>query len=157
MMKKTFACLVGMACLWTCQSVAAVSLSDTAVLKPRLVVLTDIAPAHIEPDDMESMIRLLAHADLFEIEALITTSGWNSSGGLYQQGWADSLQTVIDAYECDLPNLMRRSGQTDFLSLEREEEKQVLAQCRISAEPLHDGLSGVGGCCFGSRQPFGGQ
>lgn len=126
MMKKTFACLVGMACLWTCQSVAAVSLSDTAVLKPRLVVLTDIAPAHIEPDDMESMIRLLAHADLFEIEALITTSGWNSSGGLYQQGWADSLQTVIDAYERDLPNLMRRSGQTDFLSLEREEEKQVL-------------------------------
>ena len=26
-------------------------------LKPRLVVLTDIAPASIEPDDMESMVR----------------------------------------------------------------------------------------------------
>src|SRR5690606_10160719 len=35
--------------------------------KPRLVVLTDIAPNDIEPDDMESLIRLLAHADLFEI------------------------------------------------------------------------------------------
>ena len=69
---------------------------------------------------MESMVRLLAHADLFEIEALSTTSGWNSSGGLYQQGWADSLQAVIDAYEHDLPNLMRRSGQTDFLPLEQE-------------------------------------
>ena len=36
-----------------------------APLKPRIVVLTDIAPANIEPDDMESMIRLLAHADLY--------------------------------------------------------------------------------------------
>ena len=27
-------------------------------LKPRIVVLTDIAPNNIEPDDMESMIRL---------------------------------------------------------------------------------------------------
>ena len=34
-------------------------------LKPRIVVLTDIAPGDIEPDDMESMIRLMAHADLF--------------------------------------------------------------------------------------------
>ncbi len=41
-------------------------------LKPRIVILTDIAPADIEPDDMESLIRLLAHADLYEIEAIIT-------------------------------------------------------------------------------------
>ena len=39
--------------------------------KPRIVVLTDIAPGNIEPDDMESMIRLMAHADLFEIEGII--------------------------------------------------------------------------------------
>jgi hypothetical protein len=43
-------------------------------LKPRIVVLTDIAPNNIEPDDMESIIRLLVHADLFEIEALIRKS-----------------------------------------------------------------------------------
>ncbi|MBQ1701339.1 MAG: hypothetical protein II023_05685, partial [Prevotella sp.] len=36
-------------------------------LKPRLVVCTDIAPADVEPDDMESMVRLLAYADCFEI------------------------------------------------------------------------------------------
>ena len=29
-------------------------------LKPRLVVCTDIAPADVEPDDMESMVRLMA-------------------------------------------------------------------------------------------------
>ena len=33
-------------------------------LKPRLVVCTDIAPADVEPDDMESMVRLMAYADL---------------------------------------------------------------------------------------------
>ena len=46
-------------------------------LKPRLVVCTDIAPADVEPDDMESMVRLMAYADQFEIEALITSVGWN--------------------------------------------------------------------------------
>ena len=33
-------------------------------LKPRLVVCTDIAPADVEPDDMESMVRLMAYADM---------------------------------------------------------------------------------------------
>ncbi len=51
---------------------------DTDDLKPRIVVLTDIAPGDTEPDDMESMIRLLSHADMFEIAAIITSSGWNS-------------------------------------------------------------------------------
>ena len=48
-----------------------------APLKPRIVVLTDIGPAEVEPDDNESAVRLLAYADRFEIEALITTIGWN--------------------------------------------------------------------------------
>ena len=42
-------------------------------LKPRLVVCTDIAPADVEPDDMESMVRLMAYADCFEIEGRSTT------------------------------------------------------------------------------------
>ena len=53
------------------------ALEEEAQLKPRLVVCTDIAPGDIEPDDMESMVRLMAYADCFEIEALITTVGWN--------------------------------------------------------------------------------
>ena len=39
-------------------------------LKPRLVVCTDIAPADVEPDDMESMVRLMAYADCFELRSL---------------------------------------------------------------------------------------
>ncbi|MDE6548063.1 MAG: DUF1593 domain-containing protein [Muribaculaceae bacterium] len=95
-------------------------------LKPRIVILTDIAPGDREPDDMESVVRLLSHADLFEIEALITTSGWNSGGGAYSDEWASYLHTVIDAYEKDLPNLMKRSGQKDFLPVEEESRQQKI-------------------------------
>ena len=95
-------------------------------LKPRIVVLTDIAPGDREPDDMESMVRLLAHADLFEIEAIVTGSGWNSGGGAYSDDWANYLHTVIDAYEVDLPNLMKRSGQKDFLPIAEEEKFQEM-------------------------------
>jgi len=92
-----------------------------APLKPRMIVLTDISPADREPDDMESMIRLLVHADLFEIEGLVGTTGWS-----YPQASADSFELmhkVIDAYEKDLPNLLKRSGQTGFVS---DESRQAI-------------------------------
>ncbi|MBP5569512.1 MAG: DUF1593 domain-containing protein [Prevotella sp.] len=92
--------------------------------KPRLVVLTDIAPGNIEPDDMESMVRLMAYADQVEIEGLITTIGWNCDP--YPKEWADSLWRVIDAYEHDLPNLMKRSRQTTFRSMEEESGSQTI-------------------------------
>lgn len=89
-------------------------------LKPRLVVLTDIGPNDVEPDDHESMTRLLVSADLFEIEALIANTGWNTSN--YPPGWMDTIKVVINAYEKDLPNLMKRSGQTSFLTDETKQE-----------------------------------
>lgn len=100
--------------------------NDESLLKPRIVVLTDIAPADVEPDDMESMVRLLAHADMFEIEGLVATGGWNICGGTYPESWMDSLLTVIDAYEKDLPNLMKRSEQEGFLPERQENGKQEL-------------------------------
>jgi len=36
------------------------------VLKPRVVVLTDVSTW--ETDDSESLVRIMVHADLFEIE-----------------------------------------------------------------------------------------
>ena len=88
-------------------------LTAWGTLKPRLVVCTDIAPADVEPDDMESMVRLMAYADCFEIEALITSVGWNCDP--YPREWADYLFRVIEAYRKDVPNLMKRSGQQGFL------------------------------------------
>ena len=102
--------------------------------KPRVVILTDIAPVETEPDDMESMVRLLSHADLYEIEAIITASGWNSSGREYPEEWGQYLQTVIDAYEKDLPNLMKRSEQSEFKPLAEEADK-LLAERRLPAQP----------------------
>jgi hypothetical protein len=82
--------------------------SLAAPLKPRIIVLTDIAPNNVEPDDMESLIRLLVHADRFEIEGLVATTGWSNGGG---QERPDLIHDAIHAYEKDLPNLRKRSNQ----------------------------------------------
>ncbi|MBR7031565.1 MAG: DUF1593 domain-containing protein, partial [Prevotella sp.] len=95
-----------------------------AGLKPRLVVCTDIAPADVEPDDMESMVRLMAYADCFEVEALITSVGWNCDP--YPVEWQQYLFRVITAYAKDVPNLMKRSGQKKHLSLKKENGCQEL-------------------------------
>ena len=93
-------------------------------LKPRLVVCTDIAPADVEPDDMESMVRLMAYADCFEIEALITSVGWNCDP--YPMVWQQYLIRVITAYAKDVPNLMRRSRQKKFLPIKKENASQKI-------------------------------
>lgn len=90
--------------------------------KPRIVVLTDIGPADVEPDDNESAVRLLAYADRFEIEGIITTIGWNCDP--YPAEWKAYLDRVIDAYEKDVTNLMKRSGQTGFLDFDAENQVQ---------------------------------
>ena len=100
-------------------SIAGSMISHAAPLKPRLVVLTDIARTNVEPDDMESMIRLLVHADLFEIEGLVATTGWSNRGG---QEHPDIIHDLINAYEKDLPNLMKRSDQKGFLPDESRQE-----------------------------------
>lgn len=93
-------------------------------LKPRLVVLTDIGPANVEPDDNESAVRLLSYADRFEIEAICTTIGWNCDP--YPTEWAEYLTRVVDAYETDVKNLMKRSKQSGFNTLFAENGKQKL-------------------------------
>ena len=102
-------------------------------LKPRLVVLTDIAPGDLEPDDMESMVRLMAYADLYEIEALITTTGWNCDP--YPKEWADSLYRVVEAYEKDVKKLMKRSGQKLFLPIDKEQGKQNIGYSIVGGHP----------------------
>lgn len=90
--------------------------------KPRLVVCTDIAPADVEPDDMESMVRLMTYADLLEIEALITSVGWNCDP--YPKEWSQYLFRVVEAYEQDVAKLMRRSNQKKFQPIDKERGKQ---------------------------------
>lgn len=96
----------------------AASLADPP--KPRIVVLTDIAPNHVEPDDMESVIRLLVSADLFEIEGLVASTGWSSRGD--NADWIKLIHAAIDAYEKDLPNLRKRSKQAGHAPNESRQE-----------------------------------
>ncbi|MBN3581015.1 DUF1593 domain-containing protein [Algoriphagus aestuarii] len=83
-----------------------------ATPKPRIVVLTDVSTW--ETDDSESLVRLLVHADLYEIEGLIFTTGWSLDKT--RDDFMDLIHDAIDAYEKDLPNLMKRSNQQGFLS-----------------------------------------
>lgn len=116
-MKRTFVLFIAIIA-------SALAMHAQQQLKPRVVVLTDIAPGNIEPDDMESMVRLMTYADQLEIEALITTIGWNCDP--YPTSWADSLHRVIDAYAHDSANLMKRSDQKSFRSLDEENGKQEI-------------------------------
>ena len=119
-------------------------------LKPRVVILTDIAPGNIEPDDMESMVRLMTYADQLEIEGLITTIGWNCDP--YPTEWADSLYRVINAYEQDVQNLMRRSDQKRFMSLKKEQRQQQIGywpspdylRSRVAMGSQHAGIGRIG-------------
>ena len=90
-------------------------------LKPRMVVLTDIAPNNVEPDDMESIIRLFVHADLFEIEGLVHSTGWSVTTA--REDYYQLIHEAIDLYEKDLPNLLKRSNQQGHL---RDESRQKI-------------------------------
>ena len=87
-------------------------------LKPRVVVLTDVSTW--ETDDSESLVRLLVHADLFEIEGLIFTTGWSLDST--RNAFFDLIHERINAYEKDLPNLLKRSNQKKFLKEESQQK-----------------------------------
>ena len=94
--------------------------SDAASLKPRIVVLTDISTW--EPDDHESLIRLIVHADLYEIEGIVISTGWSMDNVNYHKQFIDIAKGVIDAYEKDLPNLLKRSNQSGFTQDNEQQE-----------------------------------
>ena len=67
--------------------------------KPRLVVLTDMGA---DPDDEQSLVRLLLYANQLDIEGLVaTTSCWQQHGIR-----PDFIHTILDAYEKVQPNLL---------------------------------------------------
>ncbi len=70
--------------------------------RPRLVVLTDIGG---DPDDQQSMIRLLTYANEFELEALIASAA-GTPGELKQEVTRpDLILELIAAYGKVLPQL----------------------------------------------------
>lgn len=71
-------------------------------MKPRLLVLTDISN---EPDDEESMVRLLIYSDQFDIEGLVaTTSAW-----LKTNPREDLIRRAVAAYGEVRTNLLKHA------------------------------------------------
>ncbi|NLF68309.1 MAG: DUF1593 domain-containing protein [Candidatus Anammoximicrobium sp.] len=96
-----FVNLIGLAALFL-----SAALSVSAAERPRLAVLTDIGG---DPDDQQSLVRLLVYANEFEIEALIATAS-GTPGELKQAVTRpDLIRQIIGGYERVLPNLRKHA------------------------------------------------
>lgn len=92
-----------------------------ADLKPRVIVLTDLKRTQ-ETDDSESVVRLLAHADLVEIEGIVVSAGvnyWEPEHAI--DGYAYAFE-LLDAYARSVENLKKMSGQGGFQPVEERQE-----------------------------------
>ena len=93
---------------WTCWLLLFLTFARLAVAdeKPRLAILTDIGG---DPDDRQSLIRLMLYANEFEIEALIASASGTRGELDHSITRPDLIVEIIDAYERDLPNLRRHA------------------------------------------------
>ena len=70
-----------------------------ATTKPRVLVLTDMGA---DPDDEQSLVRLLLYANQLDIEGIVaTTSCWQQNNIR-----PDFIHTILDAYAKVQPNLL---------------------------------------------------
>lgn len=74
--------------------------------RPRLAILTDIGG---DPDDQQSLIRLLVYANEFDIEALIASASGTRGELKEAVTRPDLILQTIDAYQQVLPNLQRHA------------------------------------------------
>jgi len=68
--------------------------------RPRLAVLTDIGG---DPDDRQSMIRLMAYANMFRIEALIASAAGTRGELKSSITRPELIHEIVDAYEIVRP------------------------------------------------------
>lgn len=77
-----------------------------AAERPRLAVLTDIGG---DPDDQQSLVRLLIYSNDFEIEALIASSAGTLGELKEPTTRADLIKHTIEAYGVVRPNLLKHA------------------------------------------------
>lgn len=77
-----------------------------AAERPRLVVLTDIGG---DPDDQQSMIRLMVYANEFEIEGLIASASGTIGELKEAVTRPDLIREIVSAYGQVRPNLLRHA------------------------------------------------
>ena len=70
--------------------------------RPRLLVLTDIGG---DPDDQQALVRLMTHANEFEIEGLIASASGTPGELKKEIVQPDLIREIVRAYGQVLPNL----------------------------------------------------
>ena len=108
--------------------------SAIAAEKPRLLVLTDIGG---DPDDQQSLIRLLVHANEFEIEGL-TASAAGTPGELKKETVMPELIREIGPYAGD-ENATRITVERELARLILDSQAIEL-KARFTASPDGIGL-----------------
>lgn len=98
--------------------------SCCAAERPRLAVLTDIGG---DPDDQQSMIRLMVYANEFQIEALIASASGTPGELKRACTQPELIRQIIAGYEQVLPNLKQHAGGWP--------EADALRQCVRSGNP----------------------
>lgn len=104
----------------------------TAADKPRLIVLTDIGG---DPDDQQSLIRLMHYANEFEIEGLIASAAGVPGELSEDKTRPELIREIVEAYGRVQPNL--RLHHPDF-----PPAKQLLD--RIKSGNPHRGVKNIG-------------
>ena len=80
--------------------------ASVQLIQPRLIILTDIGG---DPDDQQSLIRLLLYSNEFELEGLVATAS-GTPGELKQKVTKPELiREIIAAYSKVRPNLIRHA------------------------------------------------
>src|SRR3954454_23184061 len=94
---------------WLLAGLLSACLPAAAADKPRLIVLTDIGG---DPDDQQSMIRLMVHANEFEIDGLIASAAGTEGELKKETVKPELIREIVEAYGKVQPNL--RKHHPDF-------------------------------------------
>src|SRR3954465_6747939 len=81
--------------------------AERAPAKPRLLVLTDIGG---DPDDQQSMIRLMLYANEFQIEGLIASAAGTPGELKEHVTKPEKIREIVEAYGKVRPNLLKHSA-----------------------------------------------
>jgi hypothetical protein len=73
--------------------------------KARLIVLTDIGPWEGEPDDAQSLVRLVLYSNEYDIEGIIPNASW-CNPDTSDEGFMNRILDVIHAYGKVRDNLL---------------------------------------------------
>lgn len=109
--------------------------------KPRLLVLTDIGG---DPDDIQSLIRLLVYANEFRIKGIIATATWGSESRHYGKYYIfeNLIHDVIEDYKHIRDNLLLHA--VGYPTADELHSVVRGGQANRGADKLSPGLSTTG-------------